>query len=80
LHLEEGCCIVRDNPGWSETMDLPTWLSVIIFSFIVGSLSWVLRRVLFWRGLTKDQIAWAIFASVMVFILMYVALVVLGFA
>lgn len=61
-------------------MDLPNWLAAIIFGLVAGGLAWVLRRVLLWRGLTKDQISWAIFASVMAFVLMYVALVILGFA
>ena len=61
-------------------MDLPRWLAILIFALVAGGIAQVLRRVLIWRGLSKDQIAWAIFSSVMAFILIYVALVVLGFS
>ena len=80
LHLAVVCCIVWDNIDRSGTVDLPRWLAILVFALIVGGIAQVLRRVLLWRGLSKDQIAWAIFSSVMAFILMYIALVVLGFA
>ena len=69
-----------DNIDRSGTVDLPNWLSIPIFALIVAGISYVLRRVLFWRGLTKDQIAWALFSSVVAFVLIYLAIKVLGFA
>ena len=61
-------------------MALPRWLAILIFALIAGGIAHVLHRVLTWRGLSKDQITWAIFASLVAFFLMYLALVVLGFA
>jgi hypothetical protein len=80
LHLAVVCRIVWDNIDRSGIVDLPRWLAILTFALIAGGIAHVLRRVLIWRGLTKDQIAWAIFASVMAFILMYIVLAVLGFA
>ena len=59
-------------------MDLPSWLAAIIFGLVVGGLSWALRRVLIWRGLTKDQISWAIFSTVVALVIIYSTLRVLG--
>ena len=59
-------------------MDLPSWLSISLFALIVGGGSYVLRRVLRWRGLTKDQMQWAVFSIMIFFIFIVVALQVLG--
>ncbi len=58
-------------------MDLPTWLRAILFGLIIGGGGYVLRRVLRWRGLTKDQMQWAVFSIMIFFIFILVALQVL---
>ena len=80
LHLAVVCCIVWDDTDRSGTVDLPRWLAILIFALLIAGLSQVLRRVLLWRGLTKDQISWATFCFVVVFIIMYLAIGVLGIA
>jgi hypothetical protein len=61
-------------------VDLPRWLAILIFAIVAVGSAQVLRRVLLWRGLTKDQVSWAIFSTVMACGIMYLALVLLGFA
>jgi Kef-type K+ transport system membrane component KefB len=54
-------------------MNLPTWLSILIFAIIayVGALG--VWRILKWKGLTKEQIQWAIFVVVVFMIVLYIA-------
>jgi ABC-type spermidine/putrescine transport system permease subunit I len=54
-------------------MNLPTWLSILLYALIVYVGGQGVWRILKWRGLTKEQIQWAIFVVVVFMIIIYIA-------